>query len=548
MNDITRRDALKAGGATVAAALLPNDVVQAAPTWNGPAPESGAQCCAGSSSSSRSSTVLSPTPRSSSSRPALKYALRPRAGTTFVPRQQSPRQRRRPGPDIIMGTNDDPFKIPRHFELLDMTDLAEYLGAKYGGWYPVTRKYGMLRERWIALPQEQPNQARSTTGSARHARRRLRGVPQGLYRWVPKIVPGAQESGQARRRVARPCHGGRHTVGPIGACGPTVAKWSTTTTTFVLDFPPETVAALEYAMQLYANFIDGVLSWLDPSNNKAFLLQNQIGGDDAATAFRSTRSPRTRLIPHCRRSPPNMNHANAPIGPVGRSHGVAAHAQHICVMATQSIQMQCRISALHHGRRTSRRRLAVNPQTAMSRLRCRRGTTIRCGRRIPKGAPFRDGLKYALDNGYSGSLGNASAAVIGDFRGRRHVRRGVHRKPDAKGGSAARRRACRNGTTSGLTSQYVRRIIPYTERAWDRHDVTNLPRSTHRSSGKPPAGRRRRVPLGPISSPISAPSKSPAYDTPSSRVFAALKSAVSKAFGEPGINRREEITSFITPP
>ena len=33
----------------------------------------------------------------------------------------------------------------------------------------------------------------------------------------------------------------------------------------------------------------------------------------------------------------------------------------------------------------------------------------------PKVTPFRDGLKYALDNGYSGSLGSASAAVIGDF-------------------------------------------------------------------------------------------------------------------------------------
>ena len=33
----------------------------------------------------------------------------------------------------------------------------------------------------------------------------------------------------------------------------------------------------------------------------------------------------------------------------------------------------------------------------------------------PKVTPFRDGLKYALDNGYAGSLGNASAAVMGDF-------------------------------------------------------------------------------------------------------------------------------------
>ena len=34
---------------------------------------------------------------------------------------------------------------------------------------------------------------------------------------------------------------------------------------------PETIAALEYAKQLYETFIPGTLSWLDPNNNKAFL-------------------------------------------------------------------------------------------------------------------------------------------------------------------------------------------------------------------------------------------------------------------------------------
>ena len=33
----------------------------------------------------------------------------------------------------------------------------------------------------------------------------------------------------------------------------------------------------------------------------------------------------------------------------------------------------------------------------------------------PKNTPFRDVLKGALDNGYSGKLGAASAAVMGDF-------------------------------------------------------------------------------------------------------------------------------------
>ena len=38
------------------------------------------------------------------------------------------------GPDIIMGTNDDPFKFPE--KLLDMTDLAEYLAANTAAGIP----------------------------------------------------------------------------------------------------------------------------------------------------------------------------------------------------------------------------------------------------------------------------------------------------------------------------------------------------------------------------------------------------------------------------
>ena len=34
---------------------------------------------------------------------------------------------------------------------------------------------------------------------------------------------------------------------------------------------PETIKALEYGKELYATFVPGTLSWLDPNNNKAFL-------------------------------------------------------------------------------------------------------------------------------------------------------------------------------------------------------------------------------------------------------------------------------------
>src|SRR6478609_6896075 len=55
------------------------------------------------------------------------------------------------GPDIILGTNDDANLYPE--KLLDVTDLANYLGKKYGGWYPACEAY--LRpdgKKWIGLP------------------------------------------------------------------------------------------------------------------------------------------------------------------------------------------------------------------------------------------------------------------------------------------------------------------------------------------------------------------------------------------------------------
>ena len=61
---------------------------------------------------------------------------------------------------------------------------------------------------------------------------------------------------------------------------------------------PETLKALEYGKELYATFIPGTLSWLDPNNNKAFL-DGQIASP--TTASRSTTRPRTRPIRRSRR-------------------------------------------------------------------------------------------------------------------------------------------------------------------------------------------------------------------------------------------------------
>jgi multiple sugar transport system substrate-binding protein len=177
----------------------------------------------------------------------------------------------------------------------------------------------------------------------------------------------------------------------------------------VLD-SPETVGALEYAVQLYSNFIEGVLSWLDPSNNKAFL-SDQIGvtenGISIYTVAKNSPDPALQAIAA------DMNHANLPIGPVG-------HPTELQLMLnTYAYGYTKYPNAVREYLRFMWEREQVDAW-----LRAANGYVSPplpawddnpVWTDDPKVTPFRDGLKYALDNGYSGSLGKASAAAMGDF-------------------------------------------------------------------------------------------------------------------------------------
>ena len=81
------------------------------------------------------------------------------------------------GPDIILSTNDDANLYPD--KLLDVTDLAEYLGKKYGGWYPACEAF--LRpdgKKWIGIAARR---RRRDAGLPREHGQggRLRHLPEG---------------------------------------------------------------------------------------------------------------------------------------------------------------------------------------------------------------------------------------------------------------------------------------------------------------------------------------------------------------------------------
>src|SRR6187431_2739600 len=54
------------------------------------------------------------------------------------------------GPDIIISTAEDAHLYPE--KLVDVSDVANYLGGKYGGWYPVGQDYCTHKGKWVAIP------------------------------------------------------------------------------------------------------------------------------------------------------------------------------------------------------------------------------------------------------------------------------------------------------------------------------------------------------------------------------------------------------------
>ena len=168
------------------------------------------------------------------------------------------------GPDIIISTMEDAHQYPE--KLVDVTDLANYLGNKYGGWYPLAKDYAMHGNKWVAIMMGAAGNAIVYRESA---------VKAAGFDTVPRDMAGFLKLCQALKAKGTPAGfalgnatgDSSWTHWLVWAHG---GKLVDAKNNVVIN-SPETIAALEYSKQLYETFIPGTLSWLDPNNNKAFL-------------------------------------------------------------------------------------------------------------------------------------------------------------------------------------------------------------------------------------------------------------------------------------
>jgi multiple sugar transport system substrate-binding protein len=209
------------------------------------------------------------------------------------------------GLDMVWGLYSLPHLFPE--KCLDVSDVANYLGQKYGGWVPSAEKYGRSGNKWICVPV-------AATGSLMNYR--VSACEKAGFKEFPKDTAAFLELIKALKKNNTPAG---MALGHASGDGNTWLHWAlwafggnvVDANDKVILNSPETAKALEYVKQLYDNFIPGTASWNDSSNNKAFIAGELYCTNNGISIYVTAKREAKQIAE-------DMNHAYMPVGPVGK--------------------------------------------------------------------------------------------------------------------------------------------------------------------------------------------------------------------------------------
>ena len=307
------------------------------------------------------------------------------------------------GPDIVISTMEDAHMYPE--KLVDVSDVANYLGNKYGGWYDSAKAYGMHDKKWVAIMMGAAGNAVVYRDSH---------VKAAGFDAVPKDLAGFLKLCQALKAKGTPAGfalgnatgDSSWTHWLVWAHG---GKLVDAKNNVVIN-SPETIAALEYSKQLYDTFIPGTLSWLDPNNNKAFLDgQLSLTANGISVYYATKTSPDPKLQEMAK----DVQHAYFPVGVDGKARELNLVFPMMIFKYTKFPN-----AAKAYLQFMMEREQYVPWQEASIGYVCHplggyEKTPFWTA--DPKNTPYRDCMKNMTPNGYAGTLGYASAACVADF-------------------------------------------------------------------------------------------------------------------------------------
>jgi len=308
------------------------------------------------------------------------------------------------GPDILFGTSDDPQLYPD--QCLDVTELANYLGDKYGGWYDACRRNCSVDNRWHALaPAFYPSCIVYRESMIKAAG--FNAVPAdltGFLRLCQALNAHGTPAGLALGNATGDANAWCHWL--IWAHGGRLADENQR----VAINSKETITALEYGKSLYPAFISGTLSWLDPHNNKAFL----------AGAISLTYNPisiyysaKTSGDPAMKAIAADIQHAYLPIGPSGHRTEYSPSSSILIFKYTKYPNAAREYLRLMFEREQYEAWQKVSSGYVCQTLRAYESNPVWI--MDPKITPFREGGARSLYPGYAGKVGPSSAGCLADF-------------------------------------------------------------------------------------------------------------------------------------
>jgi multiple sugar transport system substrate-binding protein len=159
-------------------------------------------------------------------------------------------------------------------KLVEMTDIADYLGAKYGGWYELALLYGRKwnTKNWLSIPLG------GGTGPVMY---RKSWVNEVGYTEIPNDLGKFLDLCQKLQKSGHPFGMSLgHALGDANG----FASWLLWThNAYLADEKgkialdsKETIEALKYATELQKTMVPGTLTWNDVANNQAYTA-GQIG-------------------------------------------------------------------------------------------------------------------------------------------------------------------------------------------------------------------------------------------------------------------------------
>ncbi|MFZ0847912.1 MAG: extracellular solute-binding protein, partial [Hyphomicrobiaceae bacterium] len=197
------------------------------------------------------------------------------------------------GPDIVVGWSEDPHVYAD--KLIELSDLAEYLGKRYGGWTFLAEKYGKKDKtnNWLAIPFG------GGTGPICY---RKSAVKEAGFDGIPNDHATYLKLLQAMKKNNKPAG---FALGNAVGDGNGFANWVVWSHgAYLVDEAgkvainsKETIEALKYLQDLYQTFLPGTLSWGDPSNNRAYAASEcWLTANGVSLYYALKNDPATRAI------------------------------------------------------------------------------------------------------------------------------------------------------------------------------------------------------------------------------------------------------------